>query len=574
MKKYILGLLLLLGMATVVMAGSYTVNRHMYKPSPHESGYADLVNINNWDNLDAWSATVQMRVYGFCDPLNQAITAINSNGTVVCVNLPTNTALNYCNGIVPLNGQFLQWNTSGNCWVGTVPSGFGNVIGPGSSTDSQLPLFSGTGGTTLKLFSSSGLLKATSGVVSVASAGTDYASMSILSSGSTTGLLIPADWTAFNAKASSTVYSSATVTGVLKPADWTAFNNKLNVNGNGSSLTGITPVQVGAAAASSNLISLSSPGTYKLLGTNGSSLIQEIAYGAQGLILTGTGVSSAPTFTNNLTLPKSSGVAGDMCMYTANSTDLFGICLEGPTDARSSNLVLKYPNGSPSGGQLISWATPVAGVSQGSYITLAGGGNLSNQGTLTLHQMAVVYDSTHIKGVSVTASKVLCSDSNGEPVACTNLTDLAFSSYAPLVSPSFTTPNIGAATGTSLIVTGVVDGLTNVVLTTATSNAVESPEKLAIYNYNNYTTAGTAVAYTLPTAEAGKQRCYGNYTGKTGAITINTSAAGQYIDVDGINTTSGGYVTSGGALGDKMCFNGVDGTHWVAWTAKGSWLVH
>jgi len=37
-----------------------------------------------------------------------------------------------------------------------------------------------------------------------------------------------------------------------------------------------------------------------------------------------------------------------------------------------------------------------------------------------------------------TASKVVCTDGSGNQVVCTNLTDLAFSSYAPLASPVFT----------------------------------------------------------------------------------------------------------------------------------------
>jgi phage baseplate assembly protein gpV len=132
----------------------------------------------------------------------------------------------------------------------------------------------------------------------------------------------------------------------------------------------------------------------------------------------------------------------------------------------------------------------------------------------------------------------------------------------------------GDATIDNSGVVSVVDGLTNVVLTTSDTNAVESPEKKQIYTFNNYATAGTAVGYTLPTAAAGKQRCYGNYTGKTGVITVNTSASGQYISVDGVLTASGGNITSGGALGDKACFVGVDATHWVFYGNKGAWTAH
>ena len=49
MKKTILLLILI---ASAAFAGSYTSNLNMYKPFPKESGWADVVNTNNWDKLD------------------------------------------------------------------------------------------------------------------------------------------------------------------------------------------------------------------------------------------------------------------------------------------------------------------------------------------------------------------------------------------------------------------------------------------------------------------------------------------------------------------------------------------
>ena len=115
---------------------------------------------------------------------------------------------------------------------------------------------------------------------------------------------------------------------------------------------------------------------------------------------------------------------------------------------------------------------------------------------------------------------------------------------------------------------------TTVVISTSTTNTVESPEKASIFYFNNYVTAGTAVSYTLPTAGIAKQRCYKNYTGKSGTITIQTSAAGQYIDVIGVATASGGYVISSGALGDGACVVGIDSTHWILYINQGTWAVH
>lgn len=56
-----------------------------------------------------------------------------------------------------------------------VSAGSGNVVGAAASVDGELVLYSGTTGKALKRASTTGLLKATSGVLSAAAAGTDYA---------------------------------------------------------------------------------------------------------------------------------------------------------------------------------------------------------------------------------------------------------------------------------------------------------------------------------------------------------------------------------------------------------------
>lgn len=53
--------------------------------------------------------------------------------------------------------------------------GSGDVVGPSSAVDSQIALFDGTTGKLLKAATTTGLLKASSGVIAAASAGTDYA---------------------------------------------------------------------------------------------------------------------------------------------------------------------------------------------------------------------------------------------------------------------------------------------------------------------------------------------------------------------------------------------------------------
>jgi hypothetical protein len=139
-------------------------------------------------------------------------------------------------------------------------------------------------------------------------------------------------------------------------------------------------------------------------------------------------------------------------------------------------------------------------------------------------------------------------------------------------TPTLVTPVIGAATGTSLLVTGIVDGTAPITVTTGDTANLGTTYKSG-YIYNNNSTAGNATTYTLPTAAAGLQYCAKNYTGRTGVLTFQTSAAGQYIDLDGTNSATGGLIHSGGAASDGACVVGVDSTHWVAYPQKGTWAL-
>lgn len=85
----------------------------------------------------------------------------------------------YITGNLPVarlnNGTGAASNTY---WSGaatwTTPAGAGDVTGPASSVDSELALFSGTGGKTIKRATGSGIPLLTSGVLSIATAGTNY----------------------------------------------------------------------------------------------------------------------------------------------------------------------------------------------------------------------------------------------------------------------------------------------------------------------------------------------------------------------------------------------------------------
>lgn len=186
--------------------------------------------------------------------------------------------------------------------------------------------------------------------------------------------------------------------------------------------------------------------------------------------------------------------------------------------------------------------------------------------------------------LSFTLGAITPTSTNGVSAATMALLDATSSiqtqlnAKAPSVSPSFTTPSLGAATATSLLATGNVDGTAPVTITTGTTATLGSTFKSG-YTFNQEATAATAVAYTLPTAAAGRQYCVGNSwngtAATTGVLTLNTSATGQFIIFsDGTLSATGGNVTSGGAAADAACVVGIDATHWQLYPQRGTWTKH
>lgn len=135
------------------------------------------------------------------------------------------------------------------------------------------------------------------------------------------------------------------------------------------------------------------------------------------------------------------------------------------------------------------------------------------------------------------------------------------------------------------IISGIVDGLSPVTVTTSasctlgTTSGCNATAYSSGYTFNEEATAATAVTYTLPAASAGKHYCVANaYNGSaanTGTLELLTAGSGQYvIFTDGTLSASGGYVISGGAAADAACVVGVDSTHWLLYTQSGTWAKH
>ena len=92
--------------------------------------------------------------------------AISGGGTNRIVYQTGSSATSFVTAPVT-SGTYLKWNGSAFAW--DAPAGSGDVSGPASATDSQIALFDSTTGKLIKAATTSGLLKATSGVIAAVS---------------------------------------------------------------------------------------------------------------------------------------------------------------------------------------------------------------------------------------------------------------------------------------------------------------------------------------------------------------------------------------------------------------------
>jgi hypothetical protein len=223
--------------------------------------------------------------------------------------------------------------------------------------------------------------------------------------------------------------------------------------------------------------------------------------------------------------------------------------------------------GGGGGGGSSAFSALTSGTNGTAAMSIGTGASLAPTGSGTV-------SANLVNGATVPASAVILgTNSSGQPAAASTTGSGTTAVLAN--TPTLITPVIGAATGTSLLATGIVDGQAPVTLTVATTATLGGTYKSG-YTINQYATAATGVTYTLPTAAAGLQYCIGNGHGaggaNTGPVVLATNASGQYIIfTDGTLSASGGNVTSGGAAGDFGCVFGVDATHWYWRPGQGIW---
>ena len=173
---------------------------------------------------------------------------------------------------------------------------------------------------------------------------------------------------------------------------------------------------------------------------------------------------------------------------------------------------------------------------------------------------------------TVTSSAVTPGDATGNTTGSGN--------FVLVTSPTLVTPALGAATATSLLASGIVDGKAPVTVTTGTTATLGAATYQSGYTFNQEATAGTGVTYTLPATAKGLQYCVANSivsgTGapNTGVLTVYPPAS-SYIIYKGVRNTIGGGgthgIASGGAAADAACFVAVDATDWVVYAQSGTW---
>lgn len=287
-----------------------------------------------------------------------------------------------------------------------------------------------------------------------------------------------------------------------------------------------------------------------------------------------TGLAGGPTiaatttpFPNNLSFTLNNGEAG-IWNLTAGSA--------APAGAAGGDLTGTYPN--PGVGQVNGAAIPLSALSIGT--------NASRQ--------FVANPTTGTGNDVFSVSPTLTTPNLGTPstLNLANATNLPCGAMPALTGDVTSTAgscntNVGKVNGASFPVSAAglasngsgqpIVGLSTTIITAATQSA--SGTTPSEYFFNENVTASTAVTLTLPAAVASFQKCISNANNgsapNTGALTIQTSAAGQFIIFfDGTLTATGGFVSSSGLAADAACVVGVDSTHWMLYVQRGTWTKH
>ena len=312
-----------------------------------------------------------------------------------------------------------------------------------------------------------------------------------------------------------------------------------------------------------NLTSFIAQTAWRLFYSNADGDVTELALGADGTYLKSNGASAAPTFA----IPAGSGTVNTGAQYS----------------------LAYYPSPGTTVDDIAGLTTDANGYS----ITTVKGTSIDS---ILLRQGTTGGETTGFKleanpAVCTTTIVTTLPDCDTTPAENQAIIFGAVSGgkypisyggpYAPVASPtftgtvslpastSFTTPNIGAATGTSLAVTGILDGKA----TLATCGATCSITALT-----SYIVCTENCTITPPAPAAGVQICTRN--GNNGSYTIIFAALGatkyyEKPDHTGYGTATTGTLSATAAITNSICLIGLDTAHYLIWGAPiGTWTAN
>ena len=234
-------------------------------------------------------------------------------------------------------GQVLRVNSGGTALEYGPVTGTGDVVGPASSVNAQIALYSGTTGKLIQAATTTGMVKATSGVIAAAVAGTDYVApggaLGTPSSGTltnTTGLPISTGVAGLGTGIATALGQSVGTAGAP-----VLFNGALGTPSS-ATLTNATglPVTTGVSG----------------LGTGVATALGFTAGTTGGVVIYDgdAGTPSAANLTNATGLPLSTGITGTLGVANGST---------GLTAIGTANQYLKVN----SGGSALEFATLTAG---------------------------------------------------------------------------------------------------------------------------------------------------------------------------------------------------------------------